>query len=51
MTLTDLRDNEALRRDLDTRYPFGWRVGLDEDGELAILYRMPEKRRGANDGK
>ncbi len=43
MTLTDLRDDEVLRRELDARYPFGWRVGLVE-GELAILYRMPERR-------
>ena len=43
MTLTDLRDNEALCRELDARYPYGWRVGLVE-GELVILYRMPEKR-------
>jgi len=43
MTLTDLRDNEALRRELDQRYPLGWRVGLVK-GELVILYRMPEKR-------
>lgn len=42
MTLTDLRDNEALRRELDARYPYGWRVGLHE-GEWAILYKLPEK--------
>jgi hypothetical protein len=47
MTLTDLRDNEALRRELDARYPHGWRVGVDKKDRLVIWYRVPEKPRKA----
>lgn len=40
MTFAALLD-ETLRREMDARYPHGWRVGLDKDGEWAILYRLP----------
>jgi hypothetical protein len=43
MTLNDLLD-QRIRRDLDRRYPYGWRVGFDEKGRLAILYVMPKVR-------
>lgn len=41
MTLTDLLD-QRLRRDLDRRYPYGWRIGFDDRGRLVILFKMPK---------